>query len=186
MAEMNRVGRFFVNRSAARRSGRRIRWISENVSIPTAALCLEIGCGNAAFASRFVSRWQPRRYLATDLDPRQLHEAEATIRRRFPAGAPPSLQLCRADMLRLPVPDGSLDLVLAFVSVHHASPTHHDFSKVPRALEEIDRVLRSGGLFVYSEMFHMEPIRAWLLQHGFTLSRVERRFRLESVVARRP
>ncbi len=186
MVEMNRVARFFVNRSAARRAERRLRWLSGVAGLPTGARCLEIGCGSAQFAVRFVERWRPARYLATDLDPLQIQQARRTLAHRFPSGPPAGLELERADMLRLPVADASVDVVFAFVSIHHASPAHHDFSRVPEALAEVDRVLRPGGRFVYAELFHQVRIRDWLAGHGYALGDRERRWRLESATARKP
>ncbi len=183
MSEMNFVARFFVNRSAARRSERRAAWIRQNARVPAGASCLEIGCGVGALAARLVDTLHPAKYVATDLDPRQLEEATRSLSQRYRGPPPPTLELRRADMLRLPFPDASFDVVLAFVALHHASPVHHDFSQVPRALGEADRVLRPGGLFLYSELFHQEAIRKWLTDHGYSISGVQRGWRLESVVA---
>ncbi len=185
MAEMNAISRFFVNRSAARRSARRYRWIRENVTIPSGAVCLEIGCGNGQLAVRFVDGFQPAKYIATDIDPRQLEEARRTLTARYPQGNPSALELRAADMLGLPFADSSFDVVLAFVALHHAGPAHRDFSRVPEALTGIDRVLRPGGFLLYSEIFHKEPIRRWLTDHGYSIGGVQRRWRLESVAARK-
>jgi ubiquinone/menaquinone biosynthesis C-methylase UbiE len=185
VVEMNRVARFFVNRSAARRAARRVRWLARS-ALPSGGACLEIGCGNAEFAARFVERWRPTRYLATDLDPRQLEEARRNLARHFPTGTPRGLLLEQADMLHLPVENAALDRVFAFVAIHHASPRHHDFSRVPDALREVDRVLRPGGAFVCTELFHQAPIREWLTAHGYALSGLERSWRLESWIAGKP
>ncbi len=186
MPEMNRFQRFFVNWSAARRAARRYRWIRDSVEVPDGAVCLEVGCGNGEFAARFVDGQHPASYVAIDVDPLQLDEAERTLRTRYPNGTPSSLELKRADMLNLPFPDAAFDVVLTFVALHHASPTHHDSSRVPDALSEIDRVLRHGGLLVYSEIFHKEQIRRWLTDRGYSTDGFQRRFRLESVISRKP
>ncbi|MGD0250379.1 MAG: class I SAM-dependent methyltransferase [Thermoplasmata archaeon] len=182
---MNALSRFFVNLSASRRAAQEYRWIRTDVPIPRAAVCLEIGCGNGELAARFVEGFQPARYVATDLDQRQLDGARRTVGRRLRSQPPSSLVLREADVLHLPFEDTTFDVVLAFVMLHHASPTHHDFSGVPHALSEIDRVLRPGGLLVYAEIFHQEPIRRWLTDHGYTLGPIRRRWRHESVVARK-
>jgi len=182
---MNPISRFFVNASSSRRAAREYQWIRTGVSIPPAARCLEIGCGNGHFALRFVEGSRPAEYVATDLDPHQVEEARRTLAKRYPTGAPPGLVLRAADMLQLPFPNGSFDLVLAFVAIHHASPSHHDFSRIPQALSEFDRVLRPGGLLVYQEILHREAIRNWLTVHGFALDQVRRQWRRESVVARK-
>lgn len=186
LAEMNRIARFFVNRFNARRNARVYAWLSANVSLPPSATCLEIGCGNGDLASRVVDGLRPSKYVATDLDPHQLAVAQAHLVERYPNGVPPALQVQAADMLRLPFPDASFDLTVAVVSLHHASANHHDPSSVPNALAEVDRVLRPGGALAYEEILHKDVIRSWLAQHGYAVSVLERGFKRESVVARKP
>src|SRR5712692_8804736 len=136
MAEMNRISRFFVNRSGARRHARIYEWVRANLSLEEGAACLEIGCGNG-------------------------------------------------DMAALPFPDASFDAVFAFVAIHHASPKHRDFANVPRALSEIDRVLKPKGSLVYEEIEHKGKIRRWLAERGYALLVVQRGLKRESVIATR-
>lgn len=185
MAEMNSISRFFVNLSASRRAARYFEWIRRNVPIPAAASCLEIGCGNAAFAARFVEGFVPAQYLATDFDRNQLQAARLNLGRRYPRGVPPSLVLGDADMLHLPFADSSFDVVLTFLTLHHASPNHQDFTPVPVALSEISRVLRPSGMLVYEEFLHKESIRRWLVEHGYSIEQLQGRWRRERVMARR-
>ena len=182
---MNRISRFFVNRFNARRSARIFGWMQHNTPFPVGAACLEIGCGNGDLASRVVEGLRPARYVATDLDSRQLDAARKHLAIRYPGGLPPSLELREADMLRMPFPDGSFDAALAVVSIHHATPNHHESAEVPRALAEIDRVLRPGGVLAYEEILHQDLIRAWLAEHGYVLSGIEHGFKRESVVAKK-
>ena len=186
MAEMGRVSRFFVNRFNARRSARIGGWIRENAANPDGAICLEIGCGNGELAARVVDGAHPSRYVATDLDPRQLDAAREHLAERYPGGLPRSLELQQANMLQLAFGDASFDAVLAVVSIHHASPNHHDPANVPAALAEIHRVLRAGGALVYEEILHKEVVRSWLMAHGYTLGGIQRGFKRESVIARKP
>lgn len=183
MAEMNRVSRFFVNRSSARRHARIYDWVRANLSLPAGAACLEIGCGKGDMAARIVDAFGPARYVATDLDPRQLEAAKQNLAKRYPAGLPAAVELRTADMLDLPFPDASFDAVFAFVAIHHASPRHRDFANMPRALSEIDRVLKPKGSLVYEEIEHKEKIRRWLEERGYALSVVQRGLKRESVIA---
>jgi hypothetical protein len=89
MAEMNRVSRFFVNRSSARRNARIYDWVRANLSLPAGAACLEIGCGNGDMAARLVDGFRPARYIATEPRPAPARGGESdpgeAISRRSPA-----------------------------------------------------------------------------------------------------
>ncbi len=181
MAEMPRLARWFVNRSSSRRSARRYAWLRADGALADRSVCLEIGAGNGEFARRVVDGMHPARFVATDLDARQIDAARRHLGRYYPAGIPATLELHVADMRALPFPDGAFDAVFAFTSIHHAGPVHRDFAEVPRALGEIDRVLRAGGVLVYEEFLHLERIRNWLTDHGYRIDRLRRRFRHEWV-----
>ncbi len=183
MTEMGRVSRFFVNRSTGRRNRRIYGWLAPNLGLSEGAACLEIGCGNGDMARRIVEGFRPGRYTATDLDPRQIEAARSHLASLYGNGIPPSLELRTADMLALPFPDASLDAVFAFVSLHHADEHHRAFVNVPKALAEIDRVLRPGGRFAYTEIVNRDKVRAWLAEHTFAIAAESRAWRHEAVVA---
>src|SRR5438046_10043881 len=130
MAEMNRISRFFVNRSSARRNTRIQEWIRANLSLPPGATCLEIGCGSGDMAARLVDGFRPARYVATDLDPRQLDAAREALARRYPNGPPIALELRTADMLALPFPDLFFAGVFAFRPIHPPWAKHRVFADV--------------------------------------------------------
>jgi ubiquinone/menaquinone biosynthesis C-methylase UbiE len=183
MTEMSPISRFFVNTLTGRANRRRYYWLRSILKVPTSAICLEIGCGNGDFAARIVDGLMPERYLATDLDPHQIETARRHLGRLYPRGLPASLELQTADMLGLPFPEASFDAVFAFNVLHHASAEHRDFTNVPRALAEIQRVLRPRGSFAYEEFLHRDAIRAWLSEHGYVLVAVGHPWRREIVLA---
>jgi ubiquinone/menaquinone biosynthesis C-methylase UbiE len=185
MVEMNWVARYFVNTLGRRRNSRRWTWIQEHLSLAPGATCLEIGPGNASMATLLVEGFAPRRYLAMDLDARQIDAARGYLGRKYSGAPPGALALGVADMLHLPLTDRSVDVAFAFVALHHASPSHRDFSQLPRALAEIDRTLRPGGHLVYEEFVHKEKIRRWLGEHGFEIRSLHRGWSREMVVARK-
>jgi ubiquinone/menaquinone biosynthesis C-methylase UbiE len=183
MTEMSSFSRFFVNLFTGRENRRRFQWLSAYLRLPPRPQCLEVGCGNGDFAVRVLGGLGPTQYLATDLDPRQIEVARRHLARLYPGGLPPALDLRIADMLALPLSDASFDAVFAFGVLHHASAEHHDFTNVPRALAEIDRVLRPGGSFAYEEFLHNEKIRAWLSARGYTIAAVGHPWKRETVLA---
>ena len=183
MAEMTRVSRFFVNRLNGRRNARTYTWLAPKLSLPEAAACLEIGCGNGDMARRIVDGLRPARYVATDLDPRQIEAARRRLSDVYTGGLPAALELRAADMLALPFPDASFDAVFAFVSLHHADAHHGDFVNMPKALAEIDRVLRPSGRLAYTEIVNRERVRAALEARGYRIAAEDRGWKHEAVVA---
>ncbi len=95
---------------------------------PGGGRCLEVGCGTGVYAARVRALgWTP---VGVDLSTGMLRHASTR------------LPVARADATRLPVPDGSLDAVVA-VMVHTDLPAYRP------VLDEISRVLRPGGRFVH-------------------------------------
>ncbi|MGW0434715.1 class I SAM-dependent methyltransferase [Micromonospora sp. NPDC003197] len=90
--------------------------------------CLEIGCGTGAYARPVRALgWHP---IGVDISAGMLRHA---------AGR---LPIARADVGRLPFPDGCLPAVVAVM-------VHTDMPAYPQALREVARVLRPGGKFVH-------------------------------------
>lgn len=186
MTEMRGVSRFFVNRFTGRRNRRVAQWFVPNLHLPANSAILEIGCGNADLAWRIVEALRPARYVATDLDPRQIEVARDHLASLYRGGIPAGLELRTADMLALPFPDASFDAVLASYSLHHADEHHRAFVNVPRALAEVDRVLRPGAFLAYVEIVNKPKVGAWLADHGYGLRIVAYRWTSEAVVIRKP
>lgn len=106
------------------------------------ARVLEIGCGRGA-GSRLIRReMNPAVIHATDLDFKMIRLAKSYLA----AHADKSIFAYVADAATLPYPDASFDAVFDFGALHH----------VPRwwkALEEISRVLKTGGSFYVEELY---------------------------------
>jgi SAM-dependent methyltransferase len=117
---------------------------------------LEVGCGRGGGAS-FVARYlQPRRMVAIDLSPR----AVALCRARFTV---PGLTFQVGDAEQLPFGDGSFDVVVNVES-------SHCYGRLPVFLNEVRRVLRPGGDFLYADFRPRGEVEAWraaLAEAGF-------------------
>ncbi len=185
MAAMGGISRFFVNLLNGGRNARTYARLAPGLRLSPEAVCLEIGCGNGDMARRIVEGLGPARYVATDLDLRQLEAARRHLTADGSRALPPALDLREADMLALPFPEASFDAVLAFQSLHHADAHHGAFANVPNALAEVDRVLRPGGAFAYTEFLNTGKVREWLGAHGYRVDVLARRWRLETVLARK-
>lgn len=96
---------------------------------------LELGSGSGAMAEATARRYPDAVVTATDVDPRMV----AACQRRL---APlPNAAATRADVTDLRFQDQTFDLVASYLMLHHVVEWE-------RALKEIARVLRPGGVFV--------------------------------------
>ncbi len=91
---------------------------------------LEVGCGTGAFAARLVGELPDAEVVAVDQSARLV---ELTASRKVEARV--------ADAEDLPFADDSFDAVAALWMLYHVADLH-------RALAELRRVLRPGGLLV--------------------------------------
>jgi ubiquinone/menaquinone biosynthesis C-methylase UbiE len=106
---------------------------------------LDIGCGTGRLLRRMQARWPAAAFAGVDLAEGMVAEA-----RRLTPGA----LIQRAPAERLPLANGSVDLVTSTVSFHH-------WSDQAQGVREVARVLRPGGRFILADMnleFHGHPL----------------------------
>jgi len=96
------------------------------------AIVLDIGGGTGTLGCRLPSEY---RYICLDLEEPKLR----TFRRKFPGGMG-----LLADAARLPLPDGSIDIVVCTMVAHHLPE-----AVLKDVLTECRRVLRAEGRFVF-------------------------------------
>lgn len=103
---------------------------------PAGAAVLEVGCGPGHLSIR-LARQHGLVVTGLDLDPAMIERARANANRAGDGDdRRPSFHV--GDVASLPFPDGSFDLVVSTLSMHHwADPT--------AGLAEIGRVLRPGA-----------------------------------------
>jgi malonyl-CoA O-methyltransferase len=98
---------------------------------------LDLGCGTGRVSRELKRRYPRARVIALDLAPGMLREARRYQRpwRRFE-------RLC-GDALRLPLRDGSVDLIFSNLMLQWCEP-------LGAALAEVRRVLKASGFFAFS------------------------------------
>lgn len=187
MTAMSRFEKFFINRRRADHYGKLIRSMEDagQLAIGKTSVTLEVGCGNGNLSALIHDRFHPSRLNVTDYDQGQVDVAKRWLGRKY-GDVPKSFALRKADVLALDYPDGSIDAVFAFLILHHVG----GIDAICKGLDEIQRVLKPGGLFVYVEMFYRDEIKVYLLGKGFEIGweRKFRRFmgRAVAYVARKP
>lgn len=124
------------------------------------ARVLELGCGKAEKTRQLAESGRVREIVALEVDAIQ-HAKNLQI------DDLPQVRFDRGGAEAIPLPDASVDLVLMFKSLHHVP-----LAQMDRALAEIARVLKPGGLAWISE-----PVYAGELNEVFKLFHDEKAVR---------
>ncbi|KUH94630.1 SAM-dependent methyltransferase [Mycobacterium sp. IS-1556] len=99
---------------------------------------LEVGCGHGGGASYLTRALAPASYVGLDVNPAGIE----FCRRRHPV---PGLEFVNGDAEDLPFPTDSFDVVINVESAHC-------YPHFERFLGEVARVLRPGGVFLYTDV----------------------------------
>jgi ubiquinone/menaquinone biosynthesis C-methylase UbiE len=103
------------------------------------ARVIELGCGAAWITRQLAQRYPNTGFTATEVDQQQ-HEKNLQL------SIPENLSFVFAGAEAIDVADGSIDIVWMLKSLHHV-PEH----LLSKAMQEIVRVLKPGGLAYFSE-----------------------------------
>src|SRR5437868_12862303 len=117
---------------------------------------LELGSGSGAMAAAMLDRYPAIRLTATDVDPAMRTAASARLARFGDRS-----EVTEADATDLPFGDNSFDAVVSFIMLHHVIEWE-------KALSEIARVLRPGGMLAGYDLVWSGPHR--LVQRAETES----------------
>lgn len=124
--------------------------------MPSGGACLEIGCGRGAALPLITRHFHPRRLDALDIDHGMVRMAGGRHGRMDSRGL-----VMAADAQGLPYRDHCLDAVFNFGIIHHLENWR-------QGLQEVARVLRSGGRFYFEEIYpplYANPLFRHLLAH---------------------
>jgi SAM-dependent methyltransferase len=123
---------------------------------------LEISCGAGGGASYIMRNLGPASYTGLDLNPASVEFAQA--RHKLPG-----LDFVQGDAQNLHFPDQSFDAV---VNVEAS----HQYPDFPRFLDEVARVLRPGGHFLYTDSRRHPVVAGWeAALAGISLRKVAQR-----------
>jgi ubiquinone/menaquinone biosynthesis C-methylase UbiE len=114
---------------------------------------VDLGCGPGYLAVEMAHRSPGLRVTGVDLSDEMLAQAEAYAQQ---AGVAGRVSFRKGDAGQIPFPDGSLDLVVSTLSLHH-------WNDPPAVLNEVGRILRPGGSFLIVDLRRDLPAPSWLL-----------------------
>ena len=136
-----------------------VSWLHDAACAPLVERVLEIGCGQGDGVREILRRFRPRTVDAFDLDEQQVERARARLVDLGRDGT--EVRLWTGDAERIAAADGHYDAVFEFTIFHHVPDWR-------RALTEVHRVLRPGGLFLFedlsAEIFRDVPVASALLR----------------------
>jgi ubiquinone/menaquinone biosynthesis C-methylase UbiE len=138
--------------SGRRRADRRASIFVERCGLAPGRRALEIGCGTGIFLEKVAS--SGARLVGLDLSEDLLAKARARL------GAVPNVALHRGNAEHLPYAHASFDAVYGSSVLHHLD--------LDRALREVLRVLRPGGLCAFTEPNVVNPQVALMFRLGLT------------------
>jgi ubiquinone/menaquinone biosynthesis C-methylase UbiE len=136
-----------------------VGWLHDAACAPPVERVLEIGCGYGAGVREILRRFRPGAIDAFDLDEQQVARARTRLADLERAGI--AVRLWTGDVERIEAEDGRYDAVFEFTIFHHVPEWR-------RAIAEVRRVLRPGGLFCFEELsleyFQETPVLSPLLR----------------------
>ncbi|KAH0742722.1 hypothetical protein KY290_030715 [Solanum tuberosum] len=110
---------------------------------------VDVSCGSGLFSRKFAKSGVYSRVIALDFSENMLRQCYDFIK-TDESILSSNLALVRADVSRLPFFSGSVDAV-------HAGAALHCWPSPSNAIAEINRILRSGGIFVGTTFLRVNP-----------------------------
>ncbi len=134
---------------------RLLRWFVARraLALTQRGAAVDLGCGPGHLAILLAQRAPNLRVTGVDLADEMLSKGEV---RASVAGVDDCVSFKKGDAQAIPFPDGSIDLVVSTLSLHH-------WRDPVAALNEVARVLRPGGSFLILDLRRDLAMPIWLL-----------------------
>jgi len=128
---------------------------------------LDVGCGRGLMLVGAARRLKTGQAVGIDLwraEDQADNSPEAAQVNAYREGVSDRIRIDTGDARQLPYPDGSFDAVLSHWVVHNLP----DANDRQRALDEMLRVLRPGGVLVLADIANIGEYTTYLSSKGFT------------------
>ncbi|PHT42438.1 hypothetical protein CQW23_16463 [Capsicum baccatum] len=124
----------------------------EYFKVAEGGVLVDVSCGSGLFSRKFAKSGVYSRVIALDFSENMLRQCYDFVK-ADESVLSSNLALVRADVSRLPFFSGSVDAV-------HAGAALHCWPSPSNAIAEINRILRSGGVFVGTTFLRVNPSTA--------------------------
>ncbi|MDD2471507.1 MAG: class I SAM-dependent methyltransferase [Dehalococcoidales bacterium] len=139
---MNIIEKWMLNRSFTGKGGERLaKKLLSHAPSGQAGVFLDIGCGRGVI-TRFLAENYNGEFIGIDIDQDELEAAKSQP-------GPAQIKYQVADARSLPFEERAFDVVIAFGVLHHIPDWY-------KAITEIGRVLKVGGVFITAELVYPE------------------------------
>ncbi|HEX4792487.1 MAG TPA: class I SAM-dependent methyltransferase [Humisphaera sp.] len=151
----------------ASRRGKFVIWtrLLEDLHLRGDERILDLGCGRGAILLLAAQHLTSGRAIGIDIWNRQ-HQSgnsvDAARQNAIAEGVANRVQLCTADMTRLPFAENSFDLVVSNVAVHNVKSAEER----QRVMKEAVRVLRPGGRLLIADLWATREYQMTLAKIG--------------------
>jgi ubiquinone/menaquinone biosynthesis C-methylase UbiE len=144
--KMSKVEKKFVNtRRHAQGNIRVLKRLFNHLDLQNIKNALEIGCG-AGMLSNYLTQDYDIKVVGTDVDPEQIEIANKYFKGNK------NLSFSVESAADLPFENDRFDMVLIFKVLHHINDW-------PKVLNEIGRVLKPNGYFVFSDFAYSKLLK---------------------------
>ena len=164
---MNFLQKTLVNRFNPLRVPHQVLSLLKQANVEVQGAYLEIGAGLGYTASEIFDRYHPSRVVVTDFDPAQVENARKRAEHHY-GEVPPEFEFQREDVTQLSFDAATFAFVLATYVFQLVENHWWQFARTPRAIEEIQRVLKPKGVFFFMGPFHKNHVQELFLSTGFT------------------
>jgi len=152
--KMGNLGTYFCKYLTQQKwSSTHVEGLLQHVQISAGQRYLEVGCGSGAVANHIAKKY-PVEVIGIDVDPVQIQTARRNAERSN------RIRFFVCDMTNLPFDDRDFDIVASFGVMHSVA-------NWANALEELERVLRPGGYFIFSDFVYP----GWIAKMGILLKK---------------
>jgi len=103
---------------------------------------LDLGCGTGNLIALILERYPASRIVGVDPSAGMREVSSERFRDR------PEVEIAAGDALAVPFPNGSFDIVVSSLALHHVPP-----ELKASCARELARILAPGGLFVHADPF---------------------------------
>ena len=136
--KMSKLEKVIVNITTRLRNIKTVEQLFSHIDLGKVKKVLEIGCGVGALSSYLADKYKWK-VTEIDLDPEQIEKAKKYHRENK------YLKFLEADATKLSFENSEFDMILSFDALHH-------IPNWDKALNEINRVLRSQGFYILHDL----------------------------------